>query len=46
MIINVGIKKVICLKDYHTSKDSKRLFKEAKIKLEILDKTVEKYKNQ
>jgi len=46
MIINTGIKRVVCKKDYHASKYSKRIFKEAKVKLEIIDKTVEKYKNQ
>ena len=46
MIINTGIKRVVCSKDYHASKDTKELFKQAKIKLEIIEKAVEEYKNQ
>ena len=46
MIINIGIKRVVCSKDYHASKDTKELFKQAKIKLEIIEKAVEEYKNQ
>ena len=46
MIINTGIKRVVCKKDYHASKDTKELFKKAKINLEIVDKTIEEYKNQ
>ena len=45
-IIASGIKRVVCKQDYHASRDSVRLFKEAKIELEIKDKTVLKYKNQ
>jgi dCMP deaminase len=43
MIINAGIVRVVAMKDYQASKQSKRIFKEAKIKLEILDNSVEKY---
>lgn len=43
MIINVGIIRVVCEKDYHASEESKRVFKEANIELIILDQTVEKY---
>jgi len=46
MIINVGINRVVCLRDYHASEDSKKIFKEAGIKLEIIEKTTEQYKNQ
>ncbi len=43
MIINSGIKKVVAEKDYHASKDTKEMFKQARIKLEILNPEVEKY---
>ncbi len=45
MIINSGIKKVVCLKDYHASKRSKEVFDEVKIELIILNKEVEIYSN-
>jgi len=43
MIINSGIIRVVAEKDYQASADSKELFKQAGIKLEIVDKEVEKY---
>ncbi|MFA6919373.1 MAG: cytidine/deoxycytidylate deaminase family protein [Patescibacteria group bacterium] len=43
MIINVGIIRVVCEKDYHASQRSKEVFQEAGIELVILDETVEKY---
>jgi dCMP deaminase len=43
MIINVGIKRVVCEKDYHASARSKEIFKEVGVELCILDKTIEKY---
>ncbi|RMF54996.1 hypothetical protein D6745_03620 [Candidatus Woesearchaeota archaeon] len=46
MIVNSGIKRVVCKKAYHRGKDSEELFKKANVKLEILDKTPEKYINQ
>jgi dCMP deaminase len=45
-IINAGIKRVVALRDYHTAKQTKDIFKKAKIKLEILNKEVESYKDQ
>lgn len=46
VIINAGIKRVVAQKDYHTSEDSKRVFEEAGIDLEILDRNVEDYGQQ
>lgn len=43
MIINTGIKKVVCANDYHASARSKDIFKEACVELIILDKEVVKY---
>lgn len=45
MIINAGIKRAVCLKDYQVSAQTKRVFKEAKIKLDIVTKDTEDYKN-
>ncbi|MBN1544993.1 AAA family ATPase [Candidatus Woesearchaeota archaeon] len=46
MIINAGIVRVVCQKRYHADKESMELFRQAKIKVEVLDNTVEQYKNQ
>lgn len=46
MIINVGIKRVVCEKDYHASKLSKEVFQQAGVILNILDQTVEQYEKQ
>ena len=46
MIINCGIKKVICQKKYHAGAETEEMFKEAKLKLEYFDNEVEQYKNQ
>lgn len=43
MIINAGIKRVVCKKDYQASAGSKKIFKMAKVKLEILTKETETY---
>jgi deoxycytidylate deaminase len=43
MIINAGIKRVVCLKDYQASAQTKKVFKIAKVKLEIITKETEKY---
>lgn len=46
MIINAGIKKVVCEKDYHDSKYTKEFFKDAGIELVILKNEVENYPEQ
>ena len=46
MLINAGIKRVVCEKRYHAGKDSERIFREAGVKLEILNDVVQKYLNQ
>ncbi len=45
MIINAGIKRVVCLHDYHAGEDTKRVFKQAGIELAIKGDTL-KYENQ
>lgn len=46
MIINCGITRVVCAQDYHTSKRSKEIFKEAKIQFDLINDEVTEYKNQ
>jgi len=46
MIINSGIKRVVCEKRYHQGKETEDLFKQAGIQLEILNDEVQKYDNQ
>lgn len=43
MIINAGIKKVICEKDYQKGERSKEIFKEAGIEFELINTNIEKY---
>lgn len=45
MLITCGIKRIVALKDYHASKESKRIFEQAGVKLEILNKEIETYEN-
>lgn len=45
ILINSGIVRVVSAKDYHASKRSKEVFKEAGVKLDILNEEVEVYKN-
>lgn len=45
MIINCGIKRVVCKNDYHTGERSKEIFKEAGIEYELLNNEVVKYDN-
>lgn len=45
MIINSGIKRVVCNQDYHASARSKEIFKEAGVELVILEESVAKYDN-
>lgn len=45
-IINAGIKRVVASKDYHATKRSKVVFKQAGIKLDIINKGIESYEDQ
>jgi dCMP deaminase len=45
ILINSGIKKVISLKDYHASSQSKKIFEQSGVKLQIMNTEVEDYKN-
>lgn len=46
MIINAGIKRVVCEKRYHAAQDSRDLFNQANIQLDVLDDEVEQYEKQ
>jgi dCMP deaminase len=45
LIINVGIVRVVCGKDYHAAARSKEIFKEAGVLLEVLSSETETYDN-
>ncbi len=46
IIINAGIKRVVCGKDYHAADRTKAVFEEADIDLVIMDASVISYKDQ
>ena len=46
MIVNAGIKRVVCEKKYHAASDTRKLFKKAGVKLDVLSDKIEKYKGQ
>lgn len=43
MIINSGIKRVVAQRKYHDSKESMRLFRKCKVKIEHIENKVQKY---
>jgi dCMP deaminase len=43
LIINAGIIRVVAKQDYQAAVQTKRIFKETKVKLDILNKTITKY---
>ena len=45
LIINCGIKRVVCEKHYHDEEDSLNMFREAGIKIEHLEDCVQTYEN-
>ncbi len=46
LIINCGIKRVVCGRKYHDGKESEHMFAMAKITLEYVHKGIEKYDDQ
>jgi dCMP deaminase len=46
MIINAGIKRVVCEKRYHADADTIELFKQSGVELAIMNNEVEKYDKQ
>jgi dCMP deaminase len=46
LIINCGIKRVVCEKKYHRGAESEQMFKDAGVKLEFFEEDFVKYENQ
>ena len=46
IVVNAGIKRFVAVRDYHVSARTKEIFKKAGVKLEIINKEVEKYDRQ
>lgn len=46
MIINAGIRRVVCEKKYHAGGDSEEMLRQAGIELNYFDETVEQYEKQ
>jgi dCMP deaminase len=46
MIINAGIKRVVCEKRYHADEDTKQMLKQARVELIVSNDKVEKYRRQ
>lgn len=46
MIINAGIKRVVCEKRYHQARESEELFRQAGIELDYFSEEIERYENQ
>jgi dCMP deaminase len=46
MLINAGVKKVVCNKRYHRAQLTRDFFKQAGVELIVLEDTVEKYEKQ
>jgi dCMP deaminase len=45
ILINAGVARIVAAKDYHASRQSKVTLKVSKIKLDIVDPTIETYTN-
>jgi len=46
MIINAGIKRIVCAQDYHAGARSKEIFKEAGVEYVLLDESMTQYEDQ
>ena len=46
MIVNAGIKEVICQRRYHAAQESRKIFKNAKVKLKVLENKTQQYERQ
>ena len=46
LIINCGIKRIVCEKKYHAGSESEEMFKKAGIEIEFFNDSIEQYKNQ
>jgi dCMP deaminase len=43
LIINCGIKRVVCQRKYHAGAESEQMFKDAKVTLEFIEDEVQRY---
>jgi len=46
LIINCGIKRVVCERKYHAGSESEEMFRQAGVTLDFINDEVEKYENQ
>ncbi len=46
MIINAGIKRVVCLKKYQAAENTRKFFKQAGVELVVINNETENYSNQ
>ncbi|MGE5424394.1 MAG: deoxycytidylate deaminase [Syntrophothermus sp.] len=46
LIINCGIKRVVCEKKYHDGKESEEMFRMAGVELEFMNDEIQQYENQ
>ncbi len=46
MLVQIGVKRVVAIKNYHDSKDTLDLFKQSGVVLDTLEETTEHYNNQ
>lgn len=46
MLINAGVKRVVCMRKYHAAKLTREFFKEAGVEIVYMEDKVEKYPNQ
>ena len=46
LIINAGIKEIVCAKRYHAGEESEEMFKKTGISLRFFDESIETYTNQ
>ncbi|MBT3816893.1 MAG: cell division protein DedD [Candidatus Magasanikbacteria bacterium] len=46
MVINAGIKRVVCAKRYHAGEESEEMFRKTGIVLEFINEELEQYANQ
>ena len=46
MMVNCGVKRVVCQKKYHAAKDTRDLFKQAAVRLDVARDEIMKYRGQ
>ncbi len=46
VLVNAGIKRVVCFKDYHAAERTKDIFKQAGVEFSLITSAIEEYKDQ